>query len=1173
VDRAEVLELELIMVPRTILTQLARLRRRERTLGVTWGLARFLALVLVVLAAACLSDWLIDRREDTPWNVRVALLIGQAVLWFSAGLILVARPLFRRLGRNRLALFVEQKIPSLEHRLISTVQLHEPNADTRGMSPELIDTVAREAATHLASLRLARLADHRRLKWSAGLIVPFAAAVAVVILLWPDVISALLARQFLANREIPRSVQLTCIDSQRIEPSGTGLVLRFRAHGHVSRDMQGEAQLDPDGERSVRYPLVFESMAGPNDAVFAVNVPPSAVDFSSLAWLADGRTHESTRVHFEARPAVVEQRAWMVLPDYVGHRPDGQPYEQEQPRGDITGLPHSKARVQIRAQKPIVQATVELLGPRTRRVPMRLTKSDRAECTFALRPEETAYRVLVRDRYGFTNADPARRGIRIIAEELPRVALLPERFPGMSDDNSAEDTDVDGVPVPLGGSIRIGYWCAATYGLGKARLRYRVNDGPWTPLPLRAAVANGDSGPFDPQRGAFRNSGPRDQVEFYAEPSPDPTRTWAGTEGGGRFDFQTRSLPGLKVGDRIEFYVEAFDRDPDPEREPGRSESRVKTVVTLPELEQWVQQMMQEESRIRGLERKQHGVFAETDTSESDDTSINAGEPTEDVSAPAPSVTQKAATSTTFLRSWQLLGPLPNHNDQGHEAVYAPETDPVDLQKPYAGIHGEVRWKAYDSNTDKIDLEKFFHHSDAGVAYAVCWVHSDRKRVALLATGSDDGIKVWLNRKLALDRRVHREAVPGDDKQKVELSPGWNEVLVKVDNAFGSWAFYLELRDPTNGGPLDGIRVANTPQAPDYSRFARHWELLGPFPNAGGRGHDIALPPETEPFDLLKRFDGIPGKIGWRRYHGTTGRVDLAKFFARPFDEANVGYAACWVHSATARPITLATGSHDGIKVWLNQKQILDKKIAREASPAQEITPARLRAGWNDLLVKVDNHGGRWAFYLELRDPAGAPLQGLQYVVYPPLEYMAQHSQPAQGAGRSERFLRTWQLLGPFASKDDRGHHTAYPPEKEPLKLEKAYQGAHGPIRWRWHQSRTDYVDLAKTLHYRDKGVAYAVCWVYSDHRQPVELSIGSDDGIKIWIKNHLVFAHDIARSAAAGQDHARTDLLAGWNKILLKIDNRGDEWGFYLELRNPTTHAPLAGLRYRATPPGGKSD
>ncbi len=58
------------MVPRSLLRQLKRLRRRERLLRLTWAVARCLAVFSVVLAAACLIDFVVDLYRDTPRALR-----------------------------------------------------------------------------------------------------------------------------------------------------------------------------------------------------------------------------------------------------------------------------------------------------------------------------------------------------------------------------------------------------------------------------------------------------------------------------------------------------------------------------------------------------------------------------------------------------------------------------------------------------------------------------------------------------------------------------------------------------------------------------------------------------------------------------------------------------------------------------------------------------------------------------------------------------------------------------------------------------------------------------------------------------------------------------------------------------------------------------------------------
>ncbi|MBV9125913.1 MAG: hypothetical protein JO112_21390, partial [Planctomycetes bacterium] len=1024
------------MVPRTILRQLARLRRRERLLRLTWGGARWLALAAAVLTVACLTDWLVDRRQETPWTLRYSLLGVQAALWSLTGILWIFRPLLGRLSDGTLALWVEDRVHRLGHRLISAVQLNRSGAPTQGMSPELIAAVTREAEEQTANIHFTQVADHRRWKWSLALFLPVALVAAGLWLAFPATVEALVARQFLADRPIPRSVLVESVNSEMVVPSGDVADLRFHVTGDaISRDWQGEVRITRAGRPEERVPLEYESRDWPWEATFVAHVPPTDdADFTYQASVRDGRTRDSSRVHYEPRPAVVEQRAWVVLPRYVGLRPDGTPYEQEQPRGDILGLREASARVAVTIQKPVSRAVLEFLSPSEaqpgtkpepekvlRRMDLALREDGRrAEGTFALADlgaGEAAYRVVVEDQYGFRNLDPARRGIRIAAEETPHVALLPEQFPGRDDRGTGEDSEVEGLPVPLGGSIRLGYTCSAPYGLGRARLRYRVNDGSWWHLPLAEVQAGDKTGPFDSARGVFANSGPMDQVEFHTIPSPDPTRFVGGTEGGGRFDFQTRKIPGLKVGDKIELCVEVFDRNPDPTRPPGRSEERVKSIVTVPELETWVRNTLQEESRIRRLEARQRGVFGQA--GDEDSVATAQGETTPDnTGAPRP---VREGPATSFVRDWQLLGVFPSFGGQGHQTVYPPETEPVNLAGEYPLIKNSIRWQPYQSLGDYIDLAKYFKHRTAGVAYAVCWVHSEGDRPIQVRTGSDDGLKVWLRRNLVTDVQTNRAAAPGQETAGAHLQPGWNELLVKVDNGDSEWGFYLEILDPATGKMPEDLDFRTTLPEKDIAvqgqpspAFLRDWQLVGPFPNPDDRGLETAYPPELENVDLTREFDGLPGKVRWRLHHSDDGKIDLEKFFAH--DDAGVAYALCWVRSPWKRPALLATGSDDGLKVWVNRKVVLTERVHREAVPGDDKTPIELEAGWNELLVKVDNRVGTWAFYLELRDPGtSAALPDIEVRTTPP------GGEAPRMVQKNRKFLRNWQVIGPFPNPDGHG--------------------------------------------------------------------------------------------------------------------------------------------------------
>jgi len=621
------------MVPQKILDGLARVRARERMLRLAWGAARTLALTAGAMLLACLIDWLVDLRTETPSTLRGFLLLAQVALWAGAAGVLIVGPLLKRLDDGDTALWVEGRFPEFGHRLITAVELNRPGAPIDGMSPELLAEVTRQAEERAGRTDFTSRFDSTRLKRSAAIAAAVAAVLAIFALAAPETTVALLARQFLADREIPRSVAVEAEVPSQVRPSGEEVKLRFRATGEVAfESIGGSVEIRPEGRPSEDYPLVFESKDGKGGAVFAASIPPGSVDFGYRARLRDGRTRKPAIVDYEPRPVVQKIDAWVLLPRYCGERPDGSPYEQYRVRGEIAGPLGSSARVVIGAQKQIVRGSVELLGRAVETAPESLLRSvdlvlrkdgTEAVAVFYLRAGELAYRIGVEDKHGFANATPPKRGIAIMPAEPPRVVLLPARLSDQGDPALSDDTEVDGMPIPIGGPIQIGYYCAHPYGIDRARLGWRVikaakvaeeggasgSDVPWQYLPLGEVRATFEAGAFDLRRGHFEKTGVYDGVEFYPLPSPDPERIHGRTEGGGRFYFQTKPLAGLQAGDQIELFVEVFARNPALAKLPGRSETRVKAFVTQAQFREWWLQALKYENRLRQLESRQRGVF------------------------------------------------------------------------------------------------------------------------------------------------------------------------------------------------------------------------------------------------------------------------------------------------------------------------------------------------------------------------------------------------------------------------------------------------------------------------------------------------------------------------------------------------------------------------------------
>ncbi|HRQ72666.1 MAG TPA: PSD1 and planctomycete cytochrome C domain-containing protein [Phycisphaerales bacterium] len=138
------------------------------------------------------------------------------------------------------------------------------------------------------------------------------------------------------------------------------------------------------------------------------------------------------------------------------------------------------------------------------------------------------------------------------------------------------------------------------------------------------------------------------------------------------------------------------------------------------------------------------------------------------------------------------------------------------------------------------------------------------------------------------------------------------------------------------------------------------WSLAGPFAaESADAAYGTAFGPEAgEDVAWVERADLADGAI-----HELTG-MNAATYLRRT------------VHSPTARSLRVSLGSDDAIKVWLNGAQVHANAAARSVAPDQDFVDLALREGENELLLKVVNYAGGYAFYFDPRGEDGdaAPL-------------------------------------------------------------------------------------------------------------------------------------------------------------------------------------------------------
>ena len=105
---------------------------------------------------------------------------------------------------------------------------------------------------------------------------------------------------------------------------------------------------------------------------------------------------------------------------------------------------------------------------------------------------------------------------------------------------------------------------------------------------------------------------------------------------------------------------------------------------------------------------------------------------------------------------------------------------------------------AADPATGYLDLTRLAEEgatSDDVMAYAQTWIFAEEERRVLCALGTDDGARVYLNGALIHDDPARKAASPLQHLAPLDLSPGWNRLLFKVENGAGSFGLYCRVLD------------------------------------------------------------------------------------------------------------------------------------------------------------------------------------------------------------------------------------------------------------------------------------------------------------------------------------------------------------------------------------------
>ena len=153
--------------------------------------------------------------------------------------------------------------------------------------------------------------------------------------------------------------------------------------------------------------------------------------------------------------------------------------------------------------------------------------------------------------------------------------------------------------------------------------------------------------------------------------------------------------------------------------------------------------------------------------------------------------------------------------------------------------------------------------------------------------------------------------------------------------------------------------------APNADGFIRNWLVLAPIPMAGQSGAD-----EID-VDLLNGEAAIMPKAGpetkltgrslsWQPHQIAGNFIDFRESFDKGGGEYVIGYAAAYIIADAPMNVTLAVGTNDQGKVWLNGKEVDKFTDTRVLEEDADKVPVSLVKGRNVLVIKVINEINSW---------------------------------------------------------------------------------------------------------------------------------------------------------------------------------------------------------------------
>ncbi len=155
------------------------------------------------------------------------------------------------------------------------------------------------------------------------------------------------------------------------------------------------------------------------------------------------------------------------------------------------------------------------------------------------------------------------------------------------------------------------------------------------------------------------------------------------------------------------------------------------------------------------------------------------------------------------------------------------------------------------------------------------------------------------------------------------------------------------------------------------------------------------------------------------------------------------------------------------------------------------------------------------------------------------------------------KWITNWQLLGPLPLEEssnelihlpgfDYDFLSKYGGENNPkVKTGQSVKLKNAKVKWIDYSGTDSIISLDNAISKKSFVAAYAYKEINADEDGTFIFSLGTNDGGKLWINGIEVWDHPSARGCTPDGDLIPVFFKKGTNKILLKIEERGNNWQF----------------------------